>query len=137
MKKAVFWSSKALLLLFVLGGVFIGAVYLFFTDPTFQSVPFNSRQWISGDQGVRGQMYEDLAKGPVLNKKSEQEIVAVLGPPDYRSIGSQSSSLYPEYLHLVYKLDRSKRLGSTVLGEYLHILIDPATGKTAKHYTAD
>ena len=48
-------------------------------------IPFDSKQWKSGDQRVRAQMSRDLLDKNILFGKNEGEILDILGSPDEKS----------------------------------------------------
>ena len=51
----------------------------------YSSKPFNSQEWLAGDSIERGRMMRDLSKSHILNGKSKEEVLKLLGEPDKKS----------------------------------------------------
>ena len=49
---------------------------------SYAPVPFNSQKWRDGDAQVRGTMFLDLFKKRIVNGKTKDEVLTLLGEPD-------------------------------------------------------
>ena len=52
---------------------------------SYEPIPFNSQKWRDGDAQIRGTMFIDLFKKRIINGKTKDEILALLGEPDKKS----------------------------------------------------
>ncbi len=48
----------------------------------YSDKPFNSEEWLAGDEIERGRMYGDLFTSRKLNGKSREDVVKLLGEPN-------------------------------------------------------
>ncbi|HVE57638.1 MAG TPA: hypothetical protein VNB22_12465 [Pyrinomonadaceae bacterium] len=78
--------ASILLLLVLLGGCAgfnrIGRSYA--------PIPFNSQKWRDGDAQIRGTMFVDLFKKRIVNGKTKDDVLMLLGEPDKKSIVNDS-----------------------------------------------
>jgi hypothetical protein len=51
---------------------------------------FSSEEWRRGDAHMRGRMARDLVSSGQLINKSQDEVLAILGPPDIERFGGQT-----------------------------------------------
>lgn len=80
-RKKIIMRASLLLLLISLGGC-AGFNRL---GRSYEPVPFNSQKWRDGDAQVRGTMFLDLFKKRIVNGKTKDEILALLGEPDKKT----------------------------------------------------
>src|SRR5262245_10362764 len=76
------------------------------TDPKFESIKFNSEQWINGDRRLRGTMVDSLMADSLLYGKSKSGVIEILGEP------TASDTIGP----LVYQVDFGKTTGPFGMG---------------------
>ncbi len=99
-KKTALISSAAFIAVIVVvaGAVVFGPTMLH----SMSKRSFDSNEWKSSDQRVRGQMVEDLEAGKTLDGLWRREVVKLLGSPDL-----------DEGSHISYDIDLGHRFGST------------------------
>ena len=81
--------------------------------------PFNSETWLKGDMRVRGQMVHSLKDGRILEGKSRQEVITLLGKPE-----SEYSDV------LVYQVDLGHKFVSSPWLYQMNVVIE--SGKVAR-----
>lgn len=57
---------------------------------SYEPIPFNSQKWRDGDAQVRGTMFLDLFKKRIVNGKTKDEVLTMLGEPDKKSTVNDS-----------------------------------------------
>jgi len=78
-RKIILWCAiVGALVVAVLGAV----AYTACNDPFFRRRAFDEQQWRTGDARVRGTMVHDLMDRKLIDGKSRDELVALLGEPD-------------------------------------------------------
>jgi hypothetical protein len=53
---------------------------------SYEQQPFDSQKWRDGDAIERGTMFGDLYKNRILNGKTKEGVVALLGEPDKKNV---------------------------------------------------
>jgi outer membrane protein assembly factor BamE (lipoprotein component of BamABCDE complex) len=57
---------------------------------SYEQKPFDSQKWRDGDAQERGTMFIDLFKKRMVNGKTKDEVLALLGEPDKKSTADGS-----------------------------------------------
>jgi hypothetical protein len=80
-------------------------------------IPFDSAQWADADLRTRGRMVDDLLRRELLLGKTRNEVIQLLGEPDFDST--------EELTYLSYQVD----IGHAYVYDMM-IVFDPATRKS-------
>ncbi len=84
-KKSIVRASLFLLLILLGGCAGFNRI-----GRSYEQVPFNSQKWRDGDAQIRGTMFLDLFKKRIVNGKTKDEILTLLGEPDKKSTVNDS-----------------------------------------------
>jgi len=125
MKQIVTWEILVVLVCVVIG---IGPLLFLGLLSGDRRSPrsFGRQSWLQGDERTRGLMVDDLLYSGILGEKTAEEIVALLGTPDYR--GEHSLS---------YDVDIGQRFMMAPWIYYLRVQLDPETGRVKEAYVDD
>ena len=108
------------------------AVLLYFatSDPSFRRKPFAAKKWQEGNARDRGEMVEDLLAKDLLNGKSEEQVLALLGSADH---GTRRTKDFD----LCYEVDVGMRFGFRPWWYVLCVCFDSSTDKVTAAYCDD
>ena len=86
MKKLRLWIGLVFTVLAIAAVSFGYSLYrsgIFGPDPGYTPIPFTAEAWQDADPEVRGHMTDDLLDRNVLDGMSRDEVIELLGEPDF------------------------------------------------------
>lgn len=98
----------------------------------FNKKEFESKSWISGDQKQRGYMVHHLIDSKILEGKTKDEVISILGKPDVTSVQEKFSME-----EIIYNVDIGFKFGGTTWPYYLRLYFKPDTGEWDGYCLAD
>ncbi|PIZ95217.1 MAG: hypothetical protein COX81_01315 [Candidatus Magasanikbacteria bacterium CG_4_10_14_0_2_um_filter_37_12] len=69
--------------------VFLSLWFLFNKGGSFEDANFDSEKWIGATDVERGTMAHDVVENKLFTGKTKEELVVLLGEPNYTSVGTE------------------------------------------------